>query len=175
MIKIALSGRMGSGKNQFLSIADRLFPELKLVEHKFASAIYQVMHNIQNNLEVEKHKDGKLLQFLGSHYRETNSDFWVNLFFRDHKPCNHIITDVRYPNELKACELRNYYTVKLYRQDELRLGSVGNRDIHHISETALDKTSDTNYDYVINNNGSLDLLEGAVHTIISEILRKERS
>lgn len=175
MIKIALSGKLGSGKNEFLNIAQRLYPELELVEEKFASFLYMTMNKIQDVLEVEKMKDGKLLQFLGSHYKELyGENFWCNKLMDtlENSEVSHVITDNRFPAELKYCKEHGYTLVRIHRAEEFRLNSLGNRDKNHISETALDKVPDGEFDYIINNNGDLDLLEGAVCVIMNNLLRK---
>jgi dephospho-CoA kinase len=170
MIKIAVVGKLGSGKNLFLDVAKKFYPELQLIEAKFAQPIYDAMSNVQKSVEVEEHKDGKLLQLIGNHYRqEYFQDFWVERFFKKRQSNNHIITDVRFPNELLAAIENGYKTVKIERRVELRINNLGNRDIHHVSETALDTVSNNVYDFTINNNGSLELFEGAVISIIQRI------
>lgn len=170
MIKIALIGKLGSGKNLFLDIARKFYPELDFQEAKFAQPIYDTVSSVQTSLGLPITKDGKMLQFIGSHYREEyNQNFWVDKFFSKPIESNHIITDVRFPNELFTSTLCGYVTIKINRKLELRMNNLGNRDIHHISETALDSTSDTVYNFTINNNGSLELFEGAVISIIQRI------
>lgn len=180
-MKIALIGKMGSGKNEFLVQAEKLFPKSDFYEGKFARTLYNVQYRIQSYLGLPNHKDGKLLQFLGTHYRETvNDDFWVDRLFSTllefdvKKDLHLIITDCRFPNELARCKKEGYALIRIYRQEELRGESIGNRDTKHISETALDDVPDSAFDYIINNNGSLELFKGAVQTIINDLLRKEK-
>ncbi len=175
MIRIAISGKMGSGKSSFFEIARELYPDLDFVDEKFAGPIYESMRSVQRYLDLEPIKDGKLLQLLGSHYREQyGKKFWVEKFFDYETTRNHIVTDVRFPEELEECAERGYITVRIHRQDNLRLSCAANRDPHHISEIALDSVSDSAFDYIINNNGDIGLLEGAVTLIINNALRDRK-
>jgi hypothetical protein len=172
-IKIAVSGKAGSGKNTFLDIARKHFPELKFEEEKFAEPMYQIMTHMQVFLGLKRHKDGKFLQFIGQHMAaEHGKNFWVNKFFEYAPTYNHVITDLRFPHELDAVIDHGYTTIRIERQYELRADNLGNRDKNHISEIALDSVPLSTYDYVINNNGSLESFEGAVVVIIKELLRK---
>lgn len=176
MIKIAISGKLGSGKDLFLNFAQAQYPELNFKNEKFAQPIYDVANLIQERLFVPRVKDGRLLQLIGEHYRNTYPDIWVDTFLTTGHDItrNVIVTDLRFPNELEACKRNGFILVRVLRKDELRLNNLGNRDVYHESETALDDISNQTFDYTINNNGSLELYEGAVHTIIENILWKTR-
>ena len=92
--------------------------------------------------------------------------------FNNHSD-NWIITDTRFPNELKAIKDRNGITIRVNRDQEQVLKDKG---IHipkhlltpeHESETALDNAE---FDYVIENNNTIeDLIEK-----VKEILIKEK-
>jgi dephospho-CoA kinase len=71
---------------------------------------------------------------------------------------NWIITDLRFPNELKAVKEKKGITIRVNR--DLQKESD---DYSHISETALD---DAEFDYVINNNGTIDDLIEPVREIL---------
>ena len=187
MIKIAVAGKMGAGKNEFFKLACQLFGGIKFEERKFASKMYECMYTIQNILGIEVHKDGAFLQFIGQHYqKQYGSNFWVDQFFVQYegnlsqytshpfKDRNIIITDLRFPAEFEACKKHGFKTVRIDRKRELRLESIGNRDPNHISETALDSVPNAYFDYVINNNGSLSFFEGAIIQIIEDIQRKHK-
>jgi hypothetical protein len=96
-----------------------------------------------------------------------------------------IITDVRFPNELEAVKSRKGITIRVNRDKEkdcnlcgktIREQKKGCNEIscykqflkkEHLSETALDNTE---FDYVIDNNGSIsDLIDK-----VKQILIKER-
>lgn len=69
---------------------------------------------------------------------------------------NWIITDMRFPNEMEAVELRKGVTIKVVRPGT----SVGT----HPSETALD---DAYFDHVISNNGTIQDLVEKVRQILT--------
>jgi hypothetical protein len=110
-----------------------------------------------------------------------HKEVWVNALFADYKyyeKYNHaytkdgvdygnrtlhypnwIITDMRFPNEIAAVELREGITIRVNRDN-------GTREIDtnpHPSETALD---DAKFDYVIENDGTLDELVEKVRAIL---------
>ena len=110
-----------------------------------------------------------------------HKEVWVNALFADYKyyeKYNHaytkdgvdygnrtlhypdwVITDMRFPNEIAAVELREGITIRVNRDN-------GTREIDtnpHPSETALD---DAKFDYVIENDGTLDELVEKVRAIL---------
>jgi hypothetical protein len=105
-----------------------------------------------------------------------HTNVWVNALFADYKESpqnvlgnegykledvypNWIITDMRFPNEMEAVELREGVTIKVVRPGT----AVGT----HPSETALD---DAKFDYeIINDAGIPELIEK-----VREILTKEK-
>lgn len=86
---------------------------------------------------------------------------------------NWIITDTKFPNELKAVKDRGGITIRVNRPDFMENALTGEKfpvkvyKKEHKSETALDTAE---FDYVIDNSGSLGDLEEKV----LEILRKEK-
>jgi hypothetical protein len=127
-----------------------------------------------------------LLQLIGTEAFRDNvhPNTWVNALFADYKPehfrvvkneegvvIDHLttlpkwlITDVRFPNEVKAIKDRNGILIRVNRYMGTQL--MGSKEYHE-SETALDSYKD--WDYEINNNGSLsDLLDS-----VKEICKQE--
>lgn len=137
----------------------------------------------------------EFLQKLGTEsVREgLHQNAWVNALFADYKPNstwdkfvnekgeevykfpepihtdypNWIITDTRFPNEAEAIKARGGIVARIERRasidDEMIWGTNPPR---HASETGLD---DWKFDYVINNNGSLEELQEAVKTFLNNI------
>jgi len=119
-----------------------------------------------------------LLQLLGTECgREIiHPNIWVNALFADYNKGRTlklknattnidttdkwIITDMRFPNELKAVKDRGGITIRIERGSTNTLGNP------HPSETALDGAT---FNYVIYNNGTIDELIDKV----KEILIKE--
>lgn len=111
-----------------------------------------------------------ILQLLGTDCGRQiiHPNIWVNALFADyHELCSWIITDVRFPNEAKAIKDRRGIVIRVERCNED--GSSygwGNPNANHESETALD---DYEFDYVINNNTSIDdLIHNINHLIETE-------
>jgi len=102
------------------------------------------------------------------------TDVWVNALMTDYRlryietdmyKVGHlprwILTDTRFPNELKAVKDNDGITIRVERENDLE-----NLLYTHPSETALD---DAEFDYTIDNNGTISQLIEKVE----EILRKE--
>jgi hypothetical protein len=86
----------------------------------------------------------------------------------DDQGSNWIITDLRFPNELKAIKDHNGITIRVNRDDERSRFMVIDKPeerskYYHPSETALD---DATFDYVIDNNGTIEELIEHVRAII---------
>lgn len=126
----------------------------------------------------------EFLQKLGTEAMRNglHTNVWVNALFADYKPKpnkavaeflaaeglpqsmnageteipNWIITDMRFPNEMEAVELKEGVTIKVVRPGT----SVGT----HPSETALD---DAYFDHVISNDGTIEDLIEKVRQILT--------
>lgn len=130
-----------------------------------------------------------LLQLLGTECGRQiiHPNIWVNSLMSDYKDKtvskgkllkkpiypNWIITDTRFPNELKAVKDREGITIRVNRNPENKWIDKQEWDLHtkgivpHESETALDNAE---FDYVIDNNGTIEELVEKVR----EILIKEK-
>ena len=89
----------------------------------------------------------ELLQKFGTAIRnEICDDFWVKVCLKDYNESqNWIISDVRFKSEIEGIKQFNNITLRINNSS----AGAGN----HISEVDLD---DYKFDYVINNNGSLE-------------------
>jgi len=80
---------------------------------------------------------------------------------------NWIITDTRFPNELKAVEDRGGITIRISRNQYFRKQDLENPEYvakhNHPSETALD---DAQFKYTIDNNGTIEELIEKVREIL---------
>lgn len=129
---------------------------------------------------IEKLTLRKLLQLLGTECGRNiiHPDVWINALMSGYKEYkyaesadgkvvdkplykypNWFITDVRFPDEMKAIQDRKGIVVRLERPDIITNAKTGQsfpvkvRRNEHISETALDHCKD--FDYTIQNDGSL--------------------
>lgn len=111
-----------------------------------------------------------LLQLLGTDCGRDiiHPQIWVNALMADYisysargssyefEESKWLVTDTRFPNEAKAISLKKGIVIRVNRGD----GNTGT----HASETALDDYND--WDYVIDNNGSLLQLAATVERIL---------
>lgn len=119
-----------------------------------------------------------ILQILGTEIgRQIHPDIWINALMKDYKGeivgydgsskkdifskelPNWIITDVRFPNEVKAIKDRQGIIIRINRK-------LKNND-NHISETALDDYKE--FDYVLENSGNLITLEQSVRKMLKKL------
>lgn len=138
----------------------------------------------------------ELLQKLGTEAMRNglHTNVWVNALFADYHPTpnktidesfmeqfvtgrsevhyqlsNWIITDMRFPNELEAVKAKGGITIRVNRPTKDLLGNNVNAQLpltimtQHSSETALD---DAKFDYVIDNNGTIEDLIQKVKVIL---------
>jgi hypothetical protein len=99
-----------------------------------------------------------------------DSNVWVNALFSDYKPqklseynpSRWIITDMRFPNEMKAVKERKGITIRVSRTG---IHTPKVEDLHP-SETSLD---DAEFNYHIDNSGTIeDLVEKVKEILIKE-------
>lgn len=108
-------------------------------------------------LDISTYRD--LLQKLGTEvFRNHFSDsIWVDSLFKDYtEDCQWLVTDVRFTNEADEINARNGVLIRI-QSDRTSTDT-------HTSETALD--SYPWFDYVIDNNGTLEELIVKVRTIM---------
>lgn len=155
-----------------------------------------------NNIVYAPYTYRSLLQTVGTDAMRNmvHPNIWINALFADYKAKfkvtalkqpigytteleypNWIITDLRFPNELKAIKDRggivirvNRKTINLKENNNLVHSAIQNGEINpndlieHPSETALD---DAEFDYVIDNNGTIeDLIIKVKEILIKEEL-----
>lgn len=128
----------------------------------------------------------ELLQYIGTDLlrNQLHEDVWVNALMNKYKPkncsgvthcalagkpeisCNlcpeypnWIITDVRFPNEVKAIKDKGGISIRVNREDITGQGKLN----PHTSETALDNYE---FDYVIDNFSTMEQLKEKVKTIL---------
>lgn len=179
MAIISISGKIGSGKDTVASIIQELDPAGDWAVKKFAGKVKQVA-KLLTGVPLWKFEDQEFKQqYMGPEWDMTYREFlqkigtdamreglhkntWVNSLFAEYtidNP-NWIITDTRFPNELDAVKEYGGLTIKIVRNTN---NTIGNQ---HASETALDHI--TNWDYVIDNNESVNSLKESIKQILSK-------
>lgn len=122
-----------------------------------------------NEKDIIKLTPRKLLQLLGTECGRQiiHPNIWINALFADYNASSKwIISDTRFPNEIESIKKHNGLTIRINRDSVLRTGKVFDTD-NHESETALDDYQ--GFDYVIDNNGTIEELK----EVVKDILIKE--
>jgi len=177
---VGICGKAGSGKD---TIGDHLInkygfkkialadPIKRLVKDVFVLDDHTVYDREAREQPLEQWNDWsvrKLLQFIGTElFRENIDDaVWVkSLWFRiqDDKESNYVVTDCRFPNELKFFEDNggaDFTSIKVVREG--CEGAVGLKG--HASEAYDLKTQ-----ILIDNDGTMEELYNKVDMIIEEL------
>ena len=183
MAIISISGKIGSGKDTIADIIMQYTPYHRWQVKKFAGKLKDIAEILTGvpkiNFEDQEFKQQDmgpewgmtyrdLLQKLGTEAMRSglHKNVWVNALFADFNIDEDeqihywIITDSRFPNELAAVKKHNGITIKVIRDSGNTIG------ITHTSETALDNY--TEWDYVIDNNGTLEELKTQVLSILEK-------
>lgn len=185
MAIISISGKIGSGKDTIADIIMQYTPYHRWEVKKFAGKLKDIAEILTGvpkiNFEDQEFKQRDmgpewgmtyrdLLQKLGTEAMRSglHKNVWVNALFADYQfnieedeqVPYWIITDSRFPNELAAVKEHNGIAIKVIRDSGNTIGTT------HTSETALDDY--TKWDYVINNNGTLEELKTQVLSILEK-------
>lgn len=173
---LLISGYIGSGKDTIanylvknngwyrIGIADTL--------KDYISKIYNIDRKLLDTQEGKKtiYKDNityrDLLINVGCSHREQDEDFWINkvIDIIKNKDLNKIvIPDLRFINEY--IKIKNTFENNGYNIYTLRVIRPNNcyEKINDISETSMDNFK---FDYIINNDNSLDILYENIKSII---------
>jgi len=176
MIKIALGHKSRVGKD---TVADYILTKMNGNKISFSGGLYEICGMIQGYYDKRIEKDPKLLQLVGEGLRNIcGRDVWarsllskVRQLEKNNNQCEIkciIVSDMRYINEMDALTAEGFVTVDVNRSDR-----AIDRDPNHPSEVELDGA---NFDYVIDNSGSVNDLYAIIDDILCEIINKfERS
>lgn len=185
---IAINGLLGSGKNELASIIKNEFPQYRFQIHAFADKLKNITASLTESplddfytqegkntfIEEFNATNGEMLQKVGTALKAIDKDIWVKPLMRKYDSIqdkNWIICDLRYYNELEACKTRGGILVNI-TGDPKGVRAKSKRDLNHHSETEL--STFTNWDYIINNNGSLDDLRNSAIDMIADIMKKRK-
>ncbi len=144
---------------------------------------YRSNNNMSSGkIKVIKPTPRFLLQNIGTDLfrNQLHPDIWVNSLMNEYLPSpkpnsttqwkgsDWIITDLRFPNELKAIKDRDGISIRVNRftgNSIIDNDTYSVTDYQHPSETALDNAE---FDYVIENDGSIEELIKKVKDILIE-------
>lgn len=171
---IMIGGKARSGKD---TIADFMIEDLEKLGKKVCKI--QIGQYIKYYATRYFGWDGKeetkprtLLQELGTEVirKKIDPDFHIDRLIQDIRVLSHfydtfIVSDVRFPGEIEKPKgvFENVVTIKMIRPSE----ELDNVQQAHSTETALDEYND--FDYVVDNNSTLEDLQIKAKEILKEI------
>lgn len=190
--KIAICGKAKSGKNTVAKMIKKSLSKHESISCSyiaFADPVKEIARIMFPNIP-EKHLTGsseyrnsvipgafkdklpltirQLLIDIGTGLgREYKSDIWLDVFDNnllklESKRHNMIIlTDCRFINEHRHVKDKGFFNLKILRDHS--------SNINHVSETEQDGIPDSEFDYIINNNGSLEDLKKEVEVVVNKL------
>jgi len=192
MVKIAVTGKANTGKNTLSKMLKKELTSYKVDTLAFADPIKEMIRimfpdfpkkylygpsSFRNEIIPGAFKNGNPLTVrqllidigtgMGRGYKESiwldNFDIRFKKSLKNNKHV--IVTDVRFRNEFDHLKNHNFYMIKLHRNNN---GPI----INHASETNQESILDKEFDYIIDNNGSLKSLQLKVDEIILQLKNK---
>jgi len=169
---IGLSGKPRSGKDTVAKMLQVEFPAL--VSLTFGNAVkieYDALHGtdtLHDEIEKQHHRSG--INQLGDERRAVDLDYWIKKTLTQTPPF--LLTDVRFPRELDAVWNAHGVMIRIVSDlavMEQRLGEHFHH-IHQTNETLLDNVDE--WDFVIENNGTLEELREGVAEVAREIRKR---
>ena len=164
---ILLSGKARSGKG---TAAEVILKEYTGIPFAFADDIKKIAYNYFGWHGGKDELGRKLLQDIGTTGRNYNRNIWVDKVvtkiqwwtWQSSDNQLAVVTDTRYPNEIQRVkhEFSDVVTIRITRDSVEKL--------KHTSETALDQWTD--WDYLVENNGSLEEFQKKILEIMEEII-----
>lgn len=186
LFKISITGKANSGKNtvakllrekiinendwienpsryEFIAFADPIKKMIKIMFPDLPRKFLNGPSKYRAKPIPGAFKDGKpltirqLLIDLGTKVgRAANDNIWLNVFDKTYEKAlkNNdiiIVTDTRFRNEFDHLKNKGFIAIKIVRDDYTK--------ILDISETSQDAINDSEYDFIIYNNGTLEELK----------------
>ena len=170
-MKIAFGYKMSSGKDTCVNYLIETRGGIKIA---FADALYDILYYAQEICGFPKEKDRKFLQWIGTEWaREKNPQVWIELALRKSKELekdnNVYCSDVRFLDEFYALKNDGWTLIKLNREkDEIYEKRIGTGKNNHRSENELDSLLDSEWDFILDNNQTLEELYIKLDKIIEK-------
>jgi len=164
VLKLAFGYKMGVGKD---TAVEYCISKYNGKQVSFASSIYKIMYELQTELGIKRQKDREFLQFIGSWARKYNENIWVEkALISTSNTENLFLSDLRYKNEFNALKQNGWICVKIIRTN-VSENRTGTGSSNHTSELELDQIPDSQWDFIIINNGSLENFYNELDRIIN--------
>lgn len=168
-----VSGKARHGKDTVASMIRDYYSDKKCINLSYGSYIKDYAMKISDWDGSEETKPRDLLQHLGTEVIRKNIDekFFIKRLCDDIRVYSYYfdivtISDARFPDEIDIPRslFPSVYVIKVVRSNYD--SPLSSKQMKHSTETALDNYD--NYDYVIENDGSLDDLRDKVKVILDE-------
>lgn len=184
MLKIALTGLPGAGKSTTSRLLDSAFAQSGRVCRtvKIAAPLYDLQAHFYDRLGHKisaEQQDGILLNFLGKHFRDIESDFLTDdmnarVDLASIVGADVVVCDDARPADLSALRDQGFKLVRIETSDDLRtkrkLGrndlSVGRDD--HVTERS-EAGAAVVPDFVIENSGTIEELVEKVERLVASV------
>jgi hypothetical protein len=178
VVKIAISGKMCSGKSFCSKLIKQRYPQFQLFS--FAEKLKSVTHDLfwdqfelvggKENTISQLHKNRSLYVDVGQCLRDIDPDIWTKYVLKETRGVNFaIIDDLRFKNEMNALKSDGWKMIRLNinREQQIRRlqSTYINSDEHILgldseTEKDLDDVSDSEFDLVLDQSEGED--EGGV-------------
>lgn len=183
-MNIAILGKMGSGKDV---IGEYLIRKYGFTRYAFADNVKLIAEVWFPSLYGNgKEKPRKLLQDVGTKFREIDKNVWINAMFDDidsrgkmdaslgYKSEDIIITDCRMPNEYEALKKRGFNFIRIDVDEETRIQRLRDRGDLFTEDSLLHDTEQHydsfEYDYYVFNQGSKELAYEQIDRIMDKLV-----
>jgi len=178
-LKIGFLGTTGVGKDTCCLLIQKLYPHHLAKTIKLAEPPYEAQNFIYRLCNVEKKEeiqDGALLNFLGKHMRQIDSQVLIRSFATTLHEIDPNIDQILCPDvrpidapHLKAMGFTLIYVTtdpEIALQRRKKRGDFSLGEPNHETERALSSC----YDYQIVNNGTLEELEQQIQFLMQRLL-----
>ena len=172
-----VSGKARHGKDTTCSFIKELCEEkgLKVINLAYGNYIKEYVKKITDWDGSEETKPRTLLQQLGTEVirYQIDNEFFIKRIIDDIKVLSYFcdiitISDARLPEELDLVTKAYDNSVKIKIERPSLESELTSKEQHHATEIGLNNY--TNYDYIIQNDGSIEDLKEKANSLIKDIL-----
>lgn len=169
-----ICGKARHGKDTTALAIKKAYGDKKVINLSYGSYIKEFAKNISDWDGRDETKPRELLQHLGTEVirNKIDKDFFIKRLCNDIRVYSYYfdvitISDARFPDEIITPKklFDDVIAIKVIRNNFDT--NLTNEEQKHATETALDDFND--YDYVIENNGTIDELEEKVMEVVKEV------
>lgn len=169
-----IAGKARHGKDTVAYFIKKYYSDKKVINLSYGSYIKEYAKKISNWDGSDETKPRELLQTLGTEVirKKIDKDFFIKRLCEDIKVYSFYfdiitISDARFPDEINVPKkmFDNVITIKVIRDNfESPLSDIQK---NHITEVALDDYKD--FDYYLENSGTIEELEKKVFDLIKDV------